>query len=110
MKEFHKSLEAFEKGIKLDANNTELQEGLRKTMFAINVQSGGGDEQSQQERAQRGIECCTIPHNLNKARSSKPEAWCSAPPHLLPAISLSEVAGWGAVAHHRSRYVVALHI
>jgi len=56
MKDYHKSLEAFEKGLKLDENNTELKEGLRKTMNAINMQNYGGDEKSQQERAAKAAQ------------------------------------------------------
>jgi hypothetical protein len=44
MKEYHKCLETYEKGLKLDPENAELQEGLSKTLRSINV---GTDEKSQ---------------------------------------------------------------
>jgi len=56
MKEYHKSLEAYEKGLKFDENNAELKEGLKKTMMAINTQNYGGDEKGQQERAAKAAQ------------------------------------------------------
>lgn len=37
MKEYHKCLETYEKGLKIDPENTELKEGMNKTLFAINA-------------------------------------------------------------------------
>ena len=34
-KEFHKAMEAFEKGLKIDADNKECKDGLAKTMNLI---------------------------------------------------------------------------
>jgi len=53
MKEYHKCLETYEKGLKLDKDNAELQEGLSKTMHAINM---GTDEKSQAERAAKAMQ------------------------------------------------------
>jgi len=55
LKEYHKSLEAYEKGLKLDESNAELKEGLKRTMFAVNSQNSG-DEKSQEERAARAAQ------------------------------------------------------
>ncbi|GJQ15201.1 hypothetical protein GpartN1_g6992.t1 [Galdieria partita] len=35
MKEYHKSLDAYQKGLQVDPNNSELKEGLQKTLSAI---------------------------------------------------------------------------
>jgi stress-induced-phosphoprotein 1 len=56
MKDYHKSLEAYEKGLKLDENNAELKEGLKKTMYAINAGNYAGDEKEQQERAAKAAQ------------------------------------------------------
>lgn len=58
MKEYHKSMEAFEKGLKIDPNNAELKEGQRKTLIAINRQNYGGDDdgQTQEQRAAKALQ------------------------------------------------------
>lgn len=48
MKEYHKAMAAFEKGLAIDANNKECKDGHMKTMIAINTQAsadGGNDEE-----------------------------------------------------------------
>jgi len=56
MKEYHKALAAFEKGLKIDENNAELKEGLRKVSMAISAQNYGGDTKSQEERAAKAAQ------------------------------------------------------
>lgn len=48
LKEFHKALEAFDKGLKLDANSKECIEGKQKTMMAIQMGSYGGGEHDEE--------------------------------------------------------------
>ena len=43
MKEFHKAMEAFDKGLKLDPANKDCLEGKQKTMMAIQMGAYGGD-------------------------------------------------------------------
>lgn len=43
MKEFHKALQAYDQGLKLDPNSKECQEGKQKTMMAIQMGAYGGD-------------------------------------------------------------------
>ena len=38
-KEFHKAMEAFEKGMQLDPDNRECKDGYQKTLMMINTQS-----------------------------------------------------------------------
>jgi stress-induced-phosphoprotein 1 len=48
MKEYHKALECFDKGLKLDAENKECKEGKAKTMNTIQSSayaSGDNDEE-----------------------------------------------------------------
>lgn len=53
MKEFHKSMEAFEKGLKIDPDNKECKDGYQKTLMMIQTQShaGGGDDQERMAHA-----------------------------------------------------------
>eukprot|EP01089_Gocevia_fonbrunei_P006017 TRINITY_DN1653_c0_g1_i2.p1 TRINITY_DN1653_c0_g1~~TRINITY_DN1653_c0_g1_i2.p1 ORF type:complete len:546 (-),score=158.34 TRINITY_DN1653_c0_g1_i2:442-2079(-) len=47
MKQYHKCLETYDKGLKLDPENVELTEGIQRTLAAINnQQSGARDEQA----------------------------------------------------------------
>lgn len=45
MKEFHKALEAYEAGLKIDANNELCKQGLVKTQQAIYMSSGSGSSE-----------------------------------------------------------------
>jgi stress-induced-phosphoprotein 1 len=47
-KEFHKAVDAFEKGLAIDATNKECQDGRMKTMAVINATSGAGGENDEQ--------------------------------------------------------------
>ena len=53
MKEYHKALECFEKGLKLDPNNEFCKAGIQKTQQLI--YAGGNNEEDQQERARRAM-------------------------------------------------------
>jgi len=44
MKDYHKSLSSYEEGLKLDPENSELREGLNRTVDCINRQHSGGGE------------------------------------------------------------------
>jgi stress-induced-phosphoprotein 1 len=51
MKEYHKAMESYEKGLKIDPNSKELMEGKAQTLYKIQTQassSGGHDEQQMQ--------------------------------------------------------------
>ena len=48
MKEYHKALETYEKGMKLDAENKELRDGYAETMRLIQT---SGDDQERQAHA-----------------------------------------------------------
>ena len=52
LKEYHKALEAFENGLKLEANNEECAEGFNRTMMAVNTT---GDKQDDDERRQHAM-------------------------------------------------------
>jgi stress-induced-phosphoprotein 1 len=48
MKEYHKAMDAFDKGLALDSSSKECQEGKMKTINLINAQSSassGNDEE-----------------------------------------------------------------
>ena len=48
MKEYHKAMDAFEKGLKIDPNNKDCTEGKQKTIMTINMEahsSTGNDEE-----------------------------------------------------------------
>ncbi|KAL6049270.1 Hsp70-Hsp90 organizing protein 3-like [Balamuthia mandrillaris] len=50
MKQYHKCLETYDQGLKLDPENEELVEGIKRTIAAINErQSGEADEASVQQ-------------------------------------------------------------
>lgn len=53
LKEYHKALECFEKGIKLEPDNRDCNEGRTKTMQTISMQahSGGGHDEERVKRA-----------------------------------------------------------
>jgi len=44
MKQYHKCLETYEQGLKVEPENEELNEGLRRTMDAINKRQNEGDD------------------------------------------------------------------
>jgi len=44
MKEYHKALDSFDKGLKLDPENKDCKEGKQKTMAAIQMGAYGGDK------------------------------------------------------------------
>jgi stress-induced-phosphoprotein 1 len=44
MKEYHKALDAFEKGLKMDPANKDCLEGKQKTMMTIQMGAYGGDK------------------------------------------------------------------
>jgi stress-induced-phosphoprotein 1 len=44
MKEYHKALEAFDKGLKIDPSNKDCLEGKQKTMMTIQMGAYGGDK------------------------------------------------------------------
>jgi stress-induced-phosphoprotein 1 len=44
LKEYHKALDAFDKGLKLDPENKECKEGKIKTMQAIQTSAFSGDK------------------------------------------------------------------
>lgn len=44
MKEYHKALEAYDKGLKIDPTNAELKQAHQKTMMAIQMGAMGGGE------------------------------------------------------------------
>lgn len=52
LKEYHKAMEAFETGMKLEENNEECAEGLNKVMQAINQT---GDKHDDEERRQHAM-------------------------------------------------------
>lgn len=49
MKEYHKALQAFDQGLKIDPNNKECNEGKQKTMMTIQM-TAGADGANDQER------------------------------------------------------------
>lgn len=49
MKEYHKALQAFDQGLKIDPNNKECKEGKQKTMMTIQM-TAGADGANDQER------------------------------------------------------------
>lgn len=53
MKEYHKALEAFDKGLKIDPENKECKEGKIKTSQAISMGAYGG--QNDEERVRHAM-------------------------------------------------------
>lgn len=51
MKEYHKCLEVYEKGLKLAPDNRELKQGMAKTQMAIQRQQGSGQVDEEQVQA-----------------------------------------------------------
>jgi stress-induced-phosphoprotein 1 len=49
MKQYHKCIETYEQGLKVEPGNEELNEGLRRTMEAINKRQEGGNEADDKE-------------------------------------------------------------
>jgi len=57
MKEYQKALEAYDQGLKLEENNAELQEGIKRTIEAVNHQENkGAPDKETLERAMRNPE------------------------------------------------------
>ena len=51
MKEYHKALDCFDKGLKIDPENKDCREGKQRTMMAIqSSQYAGVDKASDEER------------------------------------------------------------
>ena len=48
MKEYHKAMEAYDKGLKLDPENKECAEGKTKTMQAIQMGAYAGGENDEE--------------------------------------------------------------
>jgi len=58
MKEYHKALESYKKGLAIDGDSQLCKQGLQKTSQAINASSAGGggmSEDEQRQRAERGM-------------------------------------------------------
>lgn len=53
MKEYHKAMEAFDKGLKIDPDNKECKEGKIKTTMAISSGAYGG--QNDEERVRHAM-------------------------------------------------------
>lgn len=53
MKEYHKALDIYEKGLKLQPDNQELKDLISKTRAA--AYNGGGDQEDQEERAKHAM-------------------------------------------------------
>lgn len=49
LKQYHKCLETYDKGLKLDPDNAELIEGVERTLAAINARQSTNDAQSEKE-------------------------------------------------------------
>lgn len=52
LKEYQKALEAYDEGLKHDPNNTELEEGVKRTLEAIerrDLAAQSGDKEAQEE-------------------------------------------------------------
>ena len=50
MKEYHKALEAFDRGLKIDPDNKDLKEGRMKTMQTINSSAYASSGEHDEER------------------------------------------------------------
>lgn len=48
MKEYHKAVEIYDKGLKLDPENAEIKAAQQKTMMAIQSGAMGGGEHDEQ--------------------------------------------------------------
>lgn len=51
LKEYHKAMEAFEKGMQLDPNNKDCKDGYQKTMMMIQTQSHASSGNDQERMA-----------------------------------------------------------
>ncbi len=49
MKQYHKCLETYDQGLKIEPENEELLEGIKRTIAAINARQNATDAQSEQE-------------------------------------------------------------
>lgn len=54
LKEYHKALEAYDKGLKIDPQNKECQDGKAKTMQTISMSAYSGGE-SEEERLRHAM-------------------------------------------------------
>ena len=50
MKEYHKALDAFDRGLKIDPENKELKEARYKTMNMVNSSAHAGSGEHDEER------------------------------------------------------------
>ena len=55
MKEFHKAMESYQKGLAIEPNNRLCTEGMQKTVLEINKGSSQMSEDEQRERAAHGM-------------------------------------------------------
>jgi len=55
MKENHKALESYKKGLELDSSNAACRDGLRKVTAMINYGAQNMTEEEKQERARHGM-------------------------------------------------------
>lgn len=53
IKEYHKSMECFERGLKEDPNDAEAKEGLERTN--MNIMYSNEDDETAKERAKRAM-------------------------------------------------------
>ena len=65
LKEYHKALETYEAGLKLDANNELCKAGVQKTQQAIYMSGNKMSQEEQQQRAQRAMADPEIQSLLN---------------------------------------------
>jgi len=52
MKEYHKALQCYEHGLKIDPNNVFCKQGIEKTQQSI---YSGGSQEEQEERAKHAM-------------------------------------------------------
>lgn len=55
MKEFHKAMESYQKGLAIEPNNRLCTEGMQKTVLEINKGSSQMSDDEQRERAAHGM-------------------------------------------------------
>ena len=55
MKEYHKALESYKKGLALDPESQLCKQGLAKTSAAVNQGGGAVSEEEQRARAEKGM-------------------------------------------------------
>jgi len=60
LKQYHKAIETYESGLKIEPNNQELKQLLAQTMFAVNSSSGGEADQQRMNEALKDPEIQAI--------------------------------------------------